>query len=218
MAPIRTVLCFGDSNTHGSKPTLSRGQGHRFDVSRRWPGVLAAELGEGWSVIEEGHPGRTTVHDDPIDGPQKNGLKALPVVLESHRPLDVVIVMLGTNDFKCRFSVCAGDIADAIEVLLSSIKSSCAGADGAAPTIVLIAPPKMKEIGRLGEMFSGGAAKSDELGLLLADLARRHDVAFLDASGVVESSVIDGIHLDEHAHRSLGSAVARTVKATMQFE
>jgi lysophospholipase L1-like esterase len=174
--------------------------------------VLAHDLGDGWQIIEEGHPGRTTVHDDPVDGPQKNGLRALPISLESHMPLDLVILMLGTNDFKRKFSVGVTDIADSIEVLLNAIRSSGAGHRGAAPHILLVAPPKVLEIGRLGQMFLGGAAKSDEIGTLLAEVARRHDVAFLDAGAVVETSAVDGIHLDDDAHRELGRAIAKVVR------
>ena len=168
-------------------------------------------------MIEEGHPGRTTVHDDPIDGPQKNGFRALPISLESHMPLDLVILMLGTNDFKRKFSVGAGDVADSIEVFLHLIRSSGAGHRGKAPDILLVAPPKVVEIGRLGQMFLGGAEKSIETGKLLAEVARRHDVAFLDASSVVEASAVDGIHLDDDAHRDLGQAIAKLVRSLKVF-
>ena len=91
MTSIRTVLCYGDSNTYGAVPTLARAGRHRFAPDRRWPGILRRQLGSGWEVIEAGHPSRTTVRDDPIEGVHKNGLKALPVCLESHMPLDLVI-------------------------------------------------------------------------------------------------------------------------------
>ena len=83
-------MCFGDSNTYGAIPTLARVGRHRFAPDRRWPGIMRRQLGSGWEVLEEGHPGRTTVHDDPIEGLHKNGLKALPVCLETHMPLDLV--------------------------------------------------------------------------------------------------------------------------------
>ena len=100
MTQTRTIMCFGDSNTYGAIPTLARVGRHRFAPDRRWPGIMRRQLGTGWEVLEEGHPGRTTVHDDPIEGIHKNGLKALPVCLETHMPLDLVILMLGTNDLK----------------------------------------------------------------------------------------------------------------------
>src|SRR5262245_55715080 len=68
--PLRTVLCFGDSNTHGQIP--GRGPLERYRRDQRWGGVLEKNLGPGWQVIEEGLSGRTTVRDDPIEGPHKN--------------------------------------------------------------------------------------------------------------------------------------------------
>ena len=119
----RTVLCFGDSNTHGTPPVPNLGASGRYDRSARWPTLMAGHLGADWHVIEEGHPGRTTVHDDPIEGAHRNGLTVLPSLLESHKPLDVVILMLGTNDLKGRFSVNATDIALSLERLIGVIRA-----------------------------------------------------------------------------------------------
>ena len=101
----RTVLCYGDSNTHGTPPMADLDAAGRFDAQTRWTCVAAQALGSGWTLIEEGQPGRTTVHDDPIEGPHRNRLRILPAILESHAPIDVVVLMLGTNDLKARFSV-----------------------------------------------------------------------------------------------------------------
>ena len=215
MSQVRTILCFGDSNTYGAVPTLARGGGHRFAPDRRWPGILRRHLGVGWEVIEEGHPSRTTVRDDPIEGTHKNGLKALPICLESHMPLDLVILMLGTNDLKHRFAATASDIADSIEVLVRTIQSSEAGPAGARPAIIVVTPAPMQEVDRLAEMFLGGAAKSLQLAGLVRDVAKRCGATFLDAGAFVESSSIDGIHLDVDAHRVLGLEMARTVQALM---
>lgn len=211
MAQVRSILCFGDSNTYGAVPTLARTGRHRFAPERRWPGIMRRQLGSGWEVIEEGHPSRTTVHDDPIEGPHKNGLRALPISLESHMPLDAVILMLGTNDLKHRFAVTASDIADSIEVLVRLIQRSEAGPAGTAPAILLAAPPPMQEIDWLGEMFLGGAAKSRQLPALIKAVAKRTGISFLDAGTLVETSAIDGIHLDSDAHRLLGTELARSI-------
>lgn len=212
MAKRQTILCFGDSNTYGVVPTLARGGGHRYAADRRWPGVLQRQLGDNWDVVEEGHPGRTTVHDDPIDGAHKNGLKALPICLETHMPVDLVIVLLGTNDFKHRFSVTAGDITDSFEVLINAIRKSDAGQGGAQPAVLLVIPPPIEEIGRLAEMFLEGAEKSRKLSTLLAEMARRNDLPCFDAGGIIEVSAIDGIHLDSDAHRALGLALAKMIQ------
>jgi lysophospholipase L1-like esterase len=209
----RTIMCFGDSNTYGAIPTLARIGRHRFAPDRRWPGIMRRQLGNGWEVIEEGHPGRTTVHDDPIEGLHKNGLKALPVCLETHMPLDLVILMLGTNDLKHRFSVTAADVADSIEVIVRGVHRSEAGHGGAAPAVLVVAPPPMLEVDWFGDMFAGGAAKSSEFGPRFRDAAKRAGAAFFDAAEFVESSTVDGIHLDVDAHRVLGTEMAKAVQS-----
>lgn len=218
MAGVRTVLCFGDSNTYGAVPTLARVGRHRFAPDRRWPGIVRKQLGSAWHVVEEGHPSRTTLRDDPIEGIHKNGLRALPICLESHMPIDLAILMLGTNDLKQRFAASPSDIADSVEVVVKAVQASEAGPAGAAPAVMIIAPPPMVEVGWLAEMFVGGAAKSLQLGTRLADVAIRHRTAFLDAGTLIESSSVDGIHLDAEAHRVLGTAVARAVRGLFPDE
>ena len=199
-------------------PTLARAGRHRFAPDRRWPGILRRQLGSRWEVIEEGQPSRTTVRDDPIEGGHKNGLRALPVCLELHMPLDLVILMLGTNDLKHRFAASASDIADSIEVIVKTIQRSEAGPAGVEPAVMVVAPPPMQEVDWLAEMFLGGAAKSLQLGPRLADAARRCRAAFVDAAEVVESSTVDGIHLDSDSHRALGTALAKAVLAVFPDE
>ncbi|MBL8593821.1 MAG: SGNH/GDSL hydrolase family protein [Devosia sp.] len=216
MPPVRTILCFGDSNTYGAVPTLTRGGGHRFAPDRRWPGVMRRQLGSGWEVIEEGHPSRTTVRDDPIEGSHKNGLKALPILLESHMPIDLVILMLGTNDLKHRFASTASDIADSIEILVRTIQRSEAGPAGAEPALIVVAPAPMQEVDRFADMFLGGARKSLQLAGFIRDVAKRTGASFVDAGTLVESSSVDGIHLDSDAHRILGLELARVVHSLME--
>ncbi len=212
MTQTRTVLCFGDSNTYGAIPTLARVGRHRYAPDRRWPGIMRRQLGGAWDVVEEGHPSRTTLYDDPIEGAHKNGLKALPICLESHMPVDAVILMLGTNDLKHRFAAAPVDIADSIEVLARAVQRSEAGPGGAAPALIIVAPPPMQEVDWLGEMFLGGAGKSQLLPGLIEACARRVGAIFVDAGTLVESSAIDGIHLDGDAHRILGVELAKTVQ------
>jgi lysophospholipase L1-like esterase len=209
----KTVMCFGDSNTYGAIPTLARTGRHRFAPDRRWPGVMRKGLGNGWDVIEEGHPGRTTVHEDPIEGLHKSGIKALPVLLETHMPLDAIVLALGTNDLKHRFSLTPNDVADSIEVLVRLIQRSEAGDGGAAPKVLVVAPPPLLEIDWFGQMFLGGAEKSKHLGKLFREAAKRAGVTFLDAGAIIESSTVDGIHFESDAHRVLGTEIAKAVQA-----
>jgi lysophospholipase L1-like esterase len=180
--------------------------------------VLRRQLGSDWEIVEEGHPSRTTVRDDPIEGWHKNGLKALPICLESHMPLDLVILMLGTNDLKHRFAASPVDISDSIEVLVNAIRRSEAGRGGSEPKVLVVSPPPIQEVDWMGELFLGGASKSRKLATKLKDVARRCDAAFLDAGAMVESSTVDGIHLDDDAHRALGMALAATVTAMFADE
>lgn len=210
---VRTVLCFGDSNTHGSPPATSLGAPSvRYDRATRWPALMAADLGQDWQVIEEGQPGRTTVHDDPIEGAHRNGLTVLPSLLDSHRPVDVVILMLGTNDLKGRFSVNPTDIALSLERLIAVIRSFAAGPDEGNPGILLVAPPPIAEVGCLADMFEGGAAKSRGLSKAIAAAAARAKVSFLDAGAHIAVSPIDGIHYDKAAHATLAETFARALR------
>lgn len=207
----RTVLCFGDSNTYGTPPVPHLGASDRFDRQTRWPTLMAAHLGPDWHVVEEGNPGRTTVHDDPIEGAHRNGLTVLPSMLESHKPIDVVILMLGTNDLKGRFSVNPTDIALSLERLIGVIRSFACGPNNTNPAILLVAPPPIVEVGCLAEMFEGGQAKSLVLAASIAAAAARSQVSFLDAGAHIAVSPIDGIHYDKASHSKLAQVLARAV-------
>ncbi|AHM02517.1 lipolytic enzyme, G-D-S-L [Roseibacterium elongatum DSM 19469] len=115
---MTTVLCYGDSNTHGTVPIEAIGQRRRYPRGTRWPDAMGAALGPRYEVLAEGLPGRTTVHDDPIEGGKRSGLEVLPAILLSHEPVDLLILMLGTNDLKPRFSVTSHEIARSIERLI----------------------------------------------------------------------------------------------------
>ena len=204
---MKTILCYGDSNTWGYNPT----DAGRYPLDVRWTGVLARELGDGYQVIEEGLNGRTTVWDDPIEG-YKNGYDYLIPCLETHRPIDLVVLMLGTNDLKVRFSVSAYDIANSVGVLVDVIQKSAAGPNGGAPQVLLMAPPPVARLTESAEMFEGAAAKSKKLGEHYRRVAAERGCAFLDAGSVIVSSDVDGIHFDPPEHGKLGRAVAERVK------
>jgi lysophospholipase L1-like esterase len=209
---MATIVCYGDSNTWGAVPMPSRPELDRFAPGDRWPGVLQEKLGPGHTVIAEGLNGRTTVHDDPVDGgPVKNGKRFLPVVLESHAPIDLVIIKLGTNDLKMRFSVPAYDIADGAGVLVDMVRASANKPGKAPPRVLLIAPAPLVELTWLKEMFAGGAEKSRQLGKEYRRVADDRGIPFLDAGTIITSSPVDGIHLDKPMQRKLGEAVAAMV-------
>jgi len=204
---MKTILCYGDSNTWGWDPATQT----RLPRDERWPGVLRRELGEGYLVIEEGLPGRTTVWDDPIEG-YKNGKEYLIPCLETHRPIDVVILMLGTNDLKVRFSLSAYDIANGAGVLVNIVQRSDAGIGGKPPQVLLLAPPPLGQLSEFAEMFGGAVAKSRGFSDQYERVAEEYGCAFFDTSEVIVSSDVDGVHLERSEHRKLGQAVAALLK------
>jgi lysophospholipase L1-like esterase len=206
----KVILCYGDSNTWGYNPA----NGGRYPRDERWPGVLRQELGEGYLVIEEGLNGRTTVWDDPIEG-YKNGRTYLVPCLETHSPIDLVVLLLGTNDLKVRFSVSAFDIANGAGVLVDLIQKSAAGPGGKAPRVLLLAPPPVARLTDFAEMFEGAGPKSLKFSAHYRRVAQEHGCAFLDTADVVVSSDLDGIHLEASEHRKLGKAVAARAKAIL---
>lgn len=205
---MKTVLCYGDSNTWGADPET----GGRFSPGVRWPGVLMGELGEGYRVIEEALNGRTTLRDDPVEGAYKNGQTYLRACLESHSPVDLVTLMLGTNDLKERFGASAADIAQGASVLADEILRSGCGPDGGAPMVVLISPPLVGKLTDLAEMFEGSEEKSRKFRRHYERHAEQLGCWFLDAGAFVSSSDLDGIHLEADEHRKLGEAVAARVR------
>lgn len=206
---MKSVLCFGDSNTWGWIPGPDGG---RYPFERRWPGILQNELGPGCRVVEEALNGRMTVWDDPYEVTCKNGRRHLPVALDSHAPIDLVILMLGTNDLKHHRHLTAEDIAFGAGLLVDMILASGAGPAAMAPGILLVAPARLAA-GEcpFGHLFDGALEKSKGFAAAYASIAAGKGVAFLDAAQVAESSPVDCIHLDDKAHRRLGLAIAGKV-------
>lgn len=210
---MKTILCYGDSNTFG---TATRpGDDERYEPNERWPGMLQKRLGKEWAVIAEGLPGRTTVHADPIEGRFLDGSAYLLPCLRSHRPLDAVAIMLGTNDLKCRFSVTPLDIANSVGSLLTIVRHSESGPKGGVPKMLVICPPPiLNAFGQRPEletMFEGGYEKSLKLAPHYKAVAKEYGAAFLNAGDVIVSSPFDGIHFDKSEQAKLGREVAVAV-------
>ena len=211
----RTVLCFGDSLTWGWVPREPPVPSSRHPRAQRWPGVLADALGEGFTVVEEGLSGRTTTADDPID-PRLNGAAVLPALLATHMPLDLVVIMLGTNDTKAWFSRSPFDIATGAAALLAQVAGSAGGAGTSypAPRALLVAPPPLGEIRDpwFQAIFDGGQAKTRELVGLYRALAAHSGAAFFDAGSVITTDGVDGVHLTAQNNADLGAALAPVVR------
>jgi lysophospholipase L1-like esterase len=204
------IVAFGDSNTWGYDPAT----GTRFAPDVRWTGVMQRELGAGCRVIEEGLNGRTTVFDDPIE-PDRRGADYLPPCLRSHAPLDLLIIALGCNDMKMRFSASPSDIANGAEFLIRLARAEALGPDGAPPRILLVAPPPIRKLTNFAEMFQGAAEKSRVLAHRYRDVAERQRVGFVDAGEFIACSDLDGIHFEAESHAVLGQAMAEAARMVL---
>jgi lysophospholipase L1-like esterase len=208
-----TIVCYGDSNTHGAHPVT----GDRWTRDVRWPGVLAADLGAAAHVVEEGLNGRTTLWDDPfMDG--RNGQPYLLPCLRSHAPVDLVVIMLGTNDLKTIFGRHAHEIALGAGTLADMALGSATGPGGGAPGVLLVAPPRLGELTDRSELWGFGQARlqSEALPRLYRNVADMKGVAFLDAAALVGADPADGVHLGAEAHAVLGHAVAAEARRLLE--
>lgn len=208
---VKRILIFGDSNTWGAKPIKRYNIIERYEYKERFTGVLQDELGDSVYIIEEGNPGRTTIWEDPIEG-YKNGKMYLVPCLDSHQPLDIVVINLGTNDLKGRFSLSAFDIARSAGVLVSMVQNWCPFV-GEKPKVLLVSPPPIKKLPDFFEsMFVGAFEKSkhfpDEFRKVAVDL----ECCFLDAGEYIETSDIDGIHYEKEAHKVLAYELAKKIR------
>ena len=205
---MKTVLCYGDSNTWGYDPATRS----RFPPTVRWTGVLADRLGaDYYHVIEEGLNGRTTRWDDPME-PDRNGLLFLRPCVESHQPLDLIIMMLGTNDLKHRFNLAASDIAQSAVALAEEARRLASTADGSPASVLLVAPPPTTTLTDFDQLFAGALEKSRQLSHYFRLFAGRRTVPFFDSGSEIVSSEKDGIHFDAEEHRKLGEALAGEVR------
>lgn len=205
----KTIMCFGDSNTRGADPA----GGPRFDRSVRWPCILREELGSGFHVVEEGLGGRTTVWDDPIEG-DKNGLRQLIPILKSHMPLDLLVIMLGTNDLKNRFSVSAFDVANSVGTLVETARKTAEAFTDGNPNILVICPPPFAPLAEtpFRDMLIGGEEKSHQLADAFKAVSEQRGFRLFHAGSVIQSSAIDGIHFEASEHLKLGAALVEEVR------
>ena len=207
---MQNILCYGDSNTWGASI-----EGHadgRYPLGIRWTSVLQANLGDEYRIIEEGLGGRTTVTDDPIEGAWRNGRTPLLPILHSHRPLDWVVIMLGTNDLKTRFNKTAREIALGAMVLVDDIKREDIGTSGKTVKILLICPPPIiEDCDNPMIILSGGEAKSHEMPLYYEEMAKKADIYFLNAGAHITSSMVDGAHWAASQHKIFAAEVAQII-------
>lgn len=195
----KRILCFGDSNTWGYIPA----SGKRYPVGVRWTSLLQEKLGDKYEIVEEGLNSRTTDVDDPKHI-GKNGLTYFRPCLETHDPIDLIILMLGTNDMKERFNRTPEHIAEGVENLLMAVKVFVEEEETKMPKILVISPPLVdEEIEGVKEKYLGAGEKSKQLASLYEAIAKKYDCEFVDIAKVVSPSKKDGYHLEPEDHKKI---------------
>jgi lysophospholipase L1-like esterase len=210
----KRIMCFGDSNTWGAVP----GQAYRHPQEVRWTGVLQEELGDDYQIIEEGYNGRVSVHDDPVEG-RLSGIAYFAPCCDTQSPLDLIIIMLGTNDMKLRFGVEPRTIAYGFGRYLDALKIT--PMDGNPPKVLLVSPilidPSYKNNALFYDMFGENATeRSQRLAEAYKEFADANGIYFMDASLYGKADAADGVHMAADSHLRLGKAFAEKVKEILQ--
>jgi lysophospholipase L1-like esterase len=216
--PRKRVLCFGDSLTWGWIPVAEGMPTQRYPRDVRWTGVMADRLGDDFDVIEEGLSARTTNVDDPTD-PRLNGAAYLPSCLATHLPLDLVILMLGTNDTKVYLRRTSLDIGLGMGVLLTQVLTSAGGVGTLypAPKVLVVSPPTTALMPDpwFALIFEGAHQKTAELSEVYSALAGFAKVPFFDAGSVITTDGVDGLHLNPENNHDLGVALSDQVRTLL---
>ena len=213
---MKTILAFGDSLTYGANP-IPGGPRHAYED--RWPTALERGLGDAARVIAEGLGGRTTVHDDWFDTADRNGARILPTLLASHSPLDLVIIMLGTNDLKPFHGRTAQEAANGVRRLVQIVRGHYQKPADTMPKIILVSPPHIihSDHPEMIPHFGGRAvvAESQELARWYKLRADEYGCTFFDAATVAKADPADGVHLDAANTRAIGEGLVPVVKSVL---
>lgn len=213
----KTIVCFGDSNTHGYNSRIIG----RFTEDERWTCLLQKYLGDEYHVIEEGMEGRTTVYEDPLfEG--LCGIKAMYPVLMTHKPVDLLIIMLGTNDVKQRFNSTPANIAKGLEYLVNKALDTEVAFRDYKPNILIMTPPPIEKgyetTDIYGEMGANCVEKSEALAPLYADVAKRLNCHYLDLMSIKGMCMYpyDYMHLSLESHDLLAKKLAEIVPGMIE--
>ena len=205
------ILCFGDSNTHGycADPKDCEDGGIRFSENERWTCLLQKQLGDQYLVSEEGLSGRTTVFQDPLHE-SMDALSVAYPILKSHEFIDLLIIMLGTNDTKERFCANGACIAAGLERLILKCKSVDCW-EGEKKNILIVCPPPIGKEFKDDVMGEGCIEKSESLAKYYKEVAERNNCFFLDAAGC-EFNSVDHMHLSKKGHGQLARILEEKVR------
>ncbi|MEN3791469.1 SGNH/GDSL hydrolase family protein [Fulvimarina sp. MAC3] len=214
---MKTVLAFGDSLTWGYDPQTML----RHDFFDRWPNVVGKALGHKVRVISEGLNGRTTAFDDHMVPAERNGAKVLPTLLASHQPLDLVVIMLGTNDLKRHTG--GGRVFESrqgLERLIEICQTFPYQRGYEPPKLLLVAPPHFTSTTEpdFSLLFGHAVEESTHFRSAITKVAEEYGVTMFDASEICEASPIDGVHLDAENTRRLGEALIGPIKKLLELK
>lgn len=199
---MKTILCYGDSNTYGRKPGSLK---ERLNFHTRWTTILGEKLSsDDYMIIPEGLPGRAlSVYDKEND--IMSGLNYIIPCIKSHMPLDYVIVLLGTNDLKQKFNITSETIAQNLITLVHSITNTTKSI-GNNPNFIIISTPILhaKYMTKQNiNLFGSGIEQSVSLHLIEQEYCKKEHIPFLDISDIVPVSCKDGIHFGIKGHKKL---------------
>ena len=206
---VKKIICFGDSNTYGYDPA----NGGRYDENTRWPKLLAKALGDDFEIFEEGQNGRTIANDDPWEGGTKCGMDYVLPMIETKKPVDLLVIMLGSNDLKRKFNLPAADIAGSLMTMLMKIKGYCRDFIACPDMkILIVSPPALSEPfteSYFATFFDEKdvVAKSKELAVWYEQVAGQFGCYFLNATEKISAGSVDHLHLDPAGHRAMAQLV-----------
>lgn len=210
---MKRILCYGDSNTWGHNPK----DASRFRENERLTKLLQQKLGDEYEIIEEGLCGRTASFYDSVK-PFRHGISSLRMVLDSAQPIDLVIIMLGTNDLKSCYNGDGVSISNGIREMVHIIKNPYVyNAHFQIPDILIVAPILLKdELSnnlRTSEQFNEKSLQtSRKLASFYEIVAKQWDCLFLNAADYAEASSIDCLHMDANNHKKLAEAIYQKLK------
>lgn len=227
-ADPKRIMVFGDSNSWGWHPVPEIAPIQRYPQDVAWPGVMAKALGDGFEVVNESLSARTAVVSDKsvdaglgLSGAGLSGSEYLPAAIASNMPLDLVIIMLGTNDVKPVYNRSAFQVAiDVMSLVAEAQKNTGVATSYPAPKVMVVVPPHLGKIASVDwvqAMFPQAAvAESTQIGQYLCPLANAVKVPCFDAGTVAEITGADGIHMTPENHKKLGDAIAAEVSKILQ--
>ena len=207
---MKTVLCYGDSNTYGYMP----GTGNRYPKEQRWTGVLEKLLGSDYEIVEEGLNGRTMAFPRP-GAPWKNGLDTIKPLIVSHKPVDILVIMLGTNDCGTDVEASLDDLKEAARSLVRAAKEVSLDYQGFIPKILLAAPapisPEFRSSPFSDKLDEESVKKSCQIARLQQEVAEEEGLLFMDAGKFVKVAEPDSEHLTKEGHEILGKEIAKII-------